>query len=492
MQQTWDKPRRPSPAIILTGFLKAAKELAGFLFLFLVSTFLRKGKAGVEGNEEEKFPWILFSFLAGIIIIVSQKAIEWYFTRYWLEGEKLILAKGMLVKRRIELPLQKIQTIQIHQNFLHRLTNTCAITMDTAGSEKTEFEIEAIRTSDAQDLQQWVRSLQQETQPIEKNAENTEAKALLQLGINDFVKLCISENHFKSLALIALFVLGKAYDFSQQLGFDTKGFISKQSSAFEVSFWSAGILLSIALGIAIIFSSIKVILRFYDYRLQQTKSAYEMGWGLFTRHRKTIPFEKVEFISWWANWLRQKMDLYVLRLHSLAESETQQAMHIQLPVTSKKMLTHLSGTYMPVLPAESGTAPAGIQKAYLFRKILMIGLPVTLLAGGIAWFYVQWHACWVLLWLFYFASSQYIFYKNYRIWITEEAIQISRGIWGREQVVIYLEKIVHISIKTTPYQRSKGYANLELHLPGKSWIIPYLAKQQADYWADYITLKMEE
>lgn len=492
MQQPWDKPRRPSPAIILTGFLKAAKELAGFLFLFLVSTFLRKGKSGSDGNEVEKFPWILLSFLAGIIIIVSQKAIECYFTRYWLEGEKLILAKGMLVKRRIELPLQKIQTIQIHQNFLHRLTNTCAITIDTAGSEKTEFEIEAIRTEDAQDLQQWVRSLQQETQPIEKNEENTEAKPLLQLGFNDFVKLCISENHFKSLALIALFVLGKAYDISQQLGFDTKGFISTQSSAFAVSFWSAGILLSMALGIAIIFSSIKVILRFYDYRLQQTKTAYEMAWGLFTRHRKTMPFAKVEFISWWANWLRQKMDLYVLRLHSLAESETKQAMHIQLPVTSKKMLTHLSGTYIPVLPAESGTAVSGIQMAYVFRKILMIGLPVTLLAGGIAWFYVQWHACWVLIWLLYFTASQFVFYKNYRIWITEEAIQISLGTWGREQVVIYLHKIVSVILQTSPYQRSHGYANLELQLPGKTWVIPYLARGQADYWADYITLKMEE
>ncbi len=489
MLQPWHKPRRPSPVILLTGFLKGAKELSGYLLLILAANFFRKDN---PENEAKKTPWFLLSFLAGIIIIVSQKWIEWFFTKFWVEGEKLILTKGMLVKRRIELPLQKIQTIQIHQNFLHRVTNTAAITMDTAGSENPEFEIEAIDTEYARALQQWVRANQHTAQTTEDITENAATQPLLQLGFAGFVKLCISENHLKSLVLIALFVFGKAYDVSQQAGLDARGFIDKQTSGITMHIWQAGILLAIALAIAIIFSAIRVFIRYYDYRLQQTKSSYEMAWGLFTRHRKTMPFAKVEFISWQANWLRQKMDLYMLRLHSLAESETQQTMHIQLPVTGKKMLTLISGTYIPCLPADSGTAVSGMQMAYVFRKILWLGLPVTLIAGGIAFFYVQWQACWVLVWLLYFAASRYIFYKNYRIWITENAIQISRGIWGREHLVIFMEKIVHVSIKTSPYQRSKGYANLALYMPGKSWVIPYLTREQADYWADYITLKMEE
>jgi putative membrane protein len=490
MQQTWDKPRRPSPAIMLTGFLKGAKELAGYLFLILVTTFLGKGKSA--GEQELQFYWITGAFLAGIVIIISQKFIVWYFTRYWVEGEKIVLTKGMLVKKRIELPLQKIQTIQLHQNIMHRLTGTSAVTMDTAGSENTEFEIEAIRTGDAQDLQQWVRSRQQNWQTPLKHSDHAEPQFLLSLGFTDFAKLCISENHLKSLALVAIFILGKAIDLSQQFGFDSRGYFSKQSSEFALTFFSAGILLSIALVIAMLFSSVRVLLRFYDYRLQQTKVAYEMGWGLFTRHRKTMPFEKVEFLTWWSNWLRQKMHLYVLRLHSLAESETEQAIQIQLPVTNKKMLAQISGTYIPVLPADSGTKPAGIEKAYVFRRILLIGLPISLILCTIGWFYVKWHAGWVLVWLLYFAVSQYVFYKNYRIWMTQDAIQISRGTWGREQVVIYLHKIVSVTLQTSPYQRSHGYANLELQLPGKSWVIPYLSREQADYWADYITLKMEE
>ncbi len=489
MQQPWHKPRRPSLAIILTGFLKGAKELSGYLLLILAANFLRKGN---NGNEEKKFPWILLSFLAGIIIIVSQKAIEWFFTRYWVEGDKLVLTKGMLVKERTELPLHKIQTMQLHQNFLHRLTNTSAITVDTAGSETPEFEMEAIGTRDAHDLQQWVRSMQNERQTTETIAETTEAKPLIQLGFTDFVKLCISENHFKSLVLIALFVLGKAYDFSQQLGIDTKGFVSKQSSALTFTVWSAGVLLSIALAIAIVLSTIRVLLRYYDYRLQQTKTAYEMAWGLFTRHRKTMLYTKIEFFTWRSNWLRQKMGLYVLRLHSLAESETEVALQIQLPVTNRQMLGQIAHTYIAEMPADGGVEPVGIEKAYVIRKILLIGLPLTLLVGTLAWFYVQWYAACVLLWLAYYGFSKYVFYKNYCIWITEEAIQISRGIWGREQLVIYLEKIVHVSIKTTPYQRSNGYANLVLHLPGKSWTIPYLTRKQADYWADYLILKMEQ
>jgi putative membrane protein len=349
-----------------------------------------------------------------------------------------------------------------------------------------------LEIDDARALQQFVRSQQQDSNVVVKETSSTEKKPLLTMSTQDFLKLCISENHLKSLALIATFVSGKAYDISQQLGLDSKRYIEEQSSGIDVSFWAIAILLSMALGIAILFSTIRVIIRFYDYRLQHTSTAFEMSWGLFTRHRKTMPYTKVEFITWVANWLRQKMDMMVLRLHSLAESETEKALHIQMPVTNKKMFTHITDTYIPLLPAEIVRTPAGIEKAYVYRKLLTIGLPITLIAGIIIWFNAGWHAGWVLLWLLYFSVSQYTIYKNYRIWITEDAIQISRGIWGREQVVIYLDKIVSVALHSTPYQRSHEYANLELNLPGKTWVIPYLSNDLAAYWADYITLKIEQ
>ena len=491
MQQQWDKPRRPSPVIFLTGFVYAAKESVGYVILAIVSTYLRKGNTNGDDNSPEKFPWLIAGLLAAVIILKFQKIFAWFFTWYWVAGNKVILKKGMFVKHQVELPFQKIQTIQIHQTMLHRLTQTCALTMDTAGSAKAEFVIEALKIDDARALKQFVRSQQQESHVVVKETIATEKQPLLTMRAKDFLKLCISENHLKSLALIATFVLGKAYDISQQLGLDSKRYIEEQSSGVAVSFWAIGILLSMALGIAILFSTIRVIIRFYDYRLQHTSTAFEISWGLFTRHRKTMPYAKVEFITWVANWLRQKMDMMVLRLHSLAESETEQALHIQMPVTNKKMFAHITDTYIPLLPAEIVATPAGIEKAYVYRKLLMIGLPITLIAGTLIWFYAGWHAGWVLLWLLYFAASQYTFYKNYRIWITEDAIQISRGIWGSEQVVIYLDKIVSVALHTSPYQRSNGYANMVLHLPGKSWVIPYLSKEQADYWTDYITMKIE-
>jgi putative membrane protein len=494
MQTGLDKPRRPSAAIILTGFLKGAKELSGYLLLIVAATLFKTRRNEVQGNETQKFTWIFFSFLAGILIVVCQKAIEWFFTRYWVEGDKLILTSGMLVKHRTELPLQKIQSIQLRQNMLHRITGTCGIIMDTAGSESTEFKMEAVRANDAQDLQQWVRSRHQHILKAEKNSDLpfTERDSLIQLGFTDFAKLCLSENHLKSLALVAFFIMGKAYDISQQFGFDSKEFISDNSRNFVLSIQTGGALLFTGLMVAILFSSVRVLLKFYGYRLQQTKVAYEMSWGLFTRHRKTMPFSKVEFFTWWSNWLRQKMGLYVLRLHSLSESETEQAMQIQLPVTNRQMLGQIAHTYIAEMPADTGVEPVGIEKAYVIRKILLIGLPLALLVGTLAWFYVQWHAAWVLLWLVYYGFSKYAFYKNYKVWMTNDAIQVSRGTWGREQVVIYLNKIVSVSLHTSPFQRKHGYANLELHLPGKSWTIPYLTKEQADYWADYITFKTEQ
>jgi len=292
--------------------------------------------------------------------------------------------------------------------------------------------------------------------------------------------------------LIVFFLLGKVVDLSDRLGFDSTEYLSTRAVNMD---WGLSIILYILLTglfIAILFSIVQVLLRYYDFTIRRQDSMYEMTWGLFTRQRKLMPFSKVEFITWWSNWLRRKMQVYVMRFHSLAEPLVADSLQVQVPVTNKKMQKLLISSYIKQMPHESTGEFVGIQQAYVYRRILILGLPITIVLFGLLWWLAGSYAWLSVLWLVYFAGAQYKFYRNFRIWIHADALEIQKGIWGRQNLVIYLHKILHVSIRTSPWQRRHGYAHLDLHLPGALWTIPFITIEEARYLADYLTLKIEE
>jgi uncharacterized membrane protein YdbT with pleckstrin-like domain len=480
--------------MFFAAFFDLLKEVLGYLIIFLAIGFFRK----MGENDAEKIKVQAIAYSVGILVAVTlfkfNKILGWFFTRFWIEGEKIILTKGVLVKKRIELPLAKIQTVQLQQNIVHRITNTCSVSMDTAGSSQAEFVIEALKTAHAQALQGWIKSRKNLDGDIgfEKEEGATIPIPIFQLQVLDFVKLCISENHLKSLALIIFFILGKVIDLSDRLGFDSTEYLAREAQTVQ---WGIGVvlfLLLIGFFIAILFSTVQVLFRYYNFTVRQQDAVYETTWGLFTRQRKLMPFNKVEFVTWWSNWMRRKMDVFIMRFHSLAEPLTAENLLVQVPVTNKAMKKILIRSYIKQLPHEKGEEPVGIEKAYVYRKTLIIGLPTTFALFSLLYWLAGWYAFVAFFWFGYFLAAQYVFYKNFKLWVHDGALEIQKGIWGRQNLAVYLQKILYVSVRTSPWQRQHGYASLYLHLPGAVWTIPYLKIEQARFWADYITLKIEE
>ncbi|UZM99234.1 PH domain-containing protein [Lysinibacillus sp. MHQ-1] len=53
-----------------------------------------------------------------------------------IEEDKLIITKGLLEKKRITLPLNRIQAIRIVENPLRQLTGFATVVVESAGGER--------------------------------------------------------------------------------------------------------------------------------------------------------------------------------------------------------------------------------------------------------------------------------------------------------------------------------------------------------------------
>lgn len=92
----------------------------------------------------------------GIIILLV-----WYLkclsTRLELDGNDLVLTKGLLSKDRIELDIDSIRTVRVYQSFLNRIFNVGSVSVFTAGDLP---EIEVAGLPDPHDLRELINQKQ--------------------------------------------------------------------------------------------------------------------------------------------------------------------------------------------------------------------------------------------------------------------------------------------------------------------------------------------
>ncbi len=490
----WYKPQRPSPVIFLTSLVDLAKESASYVVLFIAASLL--GKNMETAGKPGRFKYYMLGLLIAMVLFKFQKLLAWFFTRYWVEEDKVILTRGVFVKRRIELPFTRIQTIQIKQNLLHRLTQTCSLIMDTAGSSTPEFEVEAIKLTTALELEQWLKTNKQVAANLPDTTGSViplpSAASVQHMDAMDIIKLSISENHLRSLVIIIAFIAGKMHELADELGLYKNDTIDNQMDKLQPGMAAISALIITSLLMAIAFSAVQVIFRYFNYTVRLQQNAYQMEWGLFTRHQKTMPLSKLEYLTWSANWLRSKMNLLILRLHSLSEPLTAQDLQLKVPVTDREKLEQLVAPYHNIPWKLQTLAMYGIQQVCWWRRLIIIGLPITLTAMA-ALYWARLQVWWIpALWLIYFGAAQWVFVKKYIVNLFENTIWITKGIWGQNHLFIQYNKILHVSIHSSPWQRRHGYADLSLHLPGKVWKIPYLKEEEAKLLADYLLYHIEQ
>jgi membrane protein YdbS with pleckstrin-like domain len=73
----------------------------------------------------------------------------------------------------------------------------------------------------------------------------------------------------------------------------------------------------------------------------------------------------------------------------------------------------------------------------------------------------------------------------------ENAIEIEKGVWGREHILLNLTDAESVAVETSLYQRRNGLANLRINTSATPVQIPFLQKDLAAFLADYVLYRIE-
>ncbi len=93
----------------------------------------------------------------GLLLLAIGVALWWRYTFHVADGE-LVVRRGLVSDDRLSVPLDRVQSVSIEQQLLHRLVGLVQVSVDTAGSDAAEFVIDAVPRTTAEALQRLAAS----------------------------------------------------------------------------------------------------------------------------------------------------------------------------------------------------------------------------------------------------------------------------------------------------------------------------------------------
>ena len=483
----WEKPQRQSPIVLLIILLEGIKQIWPLILLGFFRTFF--------GNEEQdkrldrQVSSVLIGVLVILLLIKTKQLIHYFSFRFRLQPNLLLVEKGIFTKVKTEIPFSKIQAIHQNQTFLHRLTNTCELIISTSGTAKEEITIKGISLEHAAHLKGLLSSKAEIVTSVTDQPSQSVQVNSIKLTGRDLLKLCLSENHLKTLLIILAFILGRFQDLQEYLGFDSVGWVEQQSNVLQTTSILSFLILA-GVFLSVIVSSIRVVLRYFNFSIRLQTGQFFMSWGLIETKEKKIRFSRIKLLSWNANYVRRKLHLYIMRLWVMAEDNTERNTSNNIPITRADQIQRITSWYQPILPSSVSTR-FEIESAYTKRNVLLFGVAPAIILSGSLFPFVEWNALFVFAWTLYYAIRTHVFRKNFSIWIHEDAIEIEKGVWGREHILLNLNDAESVAVESSLYQRRNGLANLRINTSAKPVHIPFLQQNLAAFLADFILYRIE-
>ena len=293
--------RRLHPASVAVRSLSRSLNL-GFLF-FVVGILTSPGNDGMDLLVIGGF------VLAGIVVGVIYEFAYYRRFRYGLTEDTFDVVSGVVSRRDREVPLRRVQNVDVRQTALHRLLGIAAVHVETAGGSRTEVTLRYVDEAEARRLTRDLRREPSKTTGTDRSLEGRQDSDGEGVGHGEGEQgqeqeLFAIERH--ELAILCLFTIdpgasllgGIALSFAS--GFDPTTLVPVdvlESDLPGTGLVAIGWALLLFVLAAWVLSALVTFTRYYGFRLTRVGNELHYERGLLQRYSGTIPLEKVQTLT---------------------------------------------------------------------------------------------------------------------------------------------------------------------------------------------------
>ena len=481
--------RQSSKGILVIFALNTFKFIRRFFVLFLA--------LGLSLSKKESLSFLtttnLTLIILGVFLLIFIVAILKYLNfKFHLDENQFYLSSGIINKDMTIIPKSKIQNINIKQNFIQQMINVVSLTIETAGDDKAEIEINALSRSTALDLKKQLFVKKQIIYP-DVIDEPFQSIVFFKASIKRLFLEGISQNHIKSFLIIVSFVFGLYNEFENYL----QDFGISDRLQSSVNFETGSILNLILanvfiVGLAILgsmlFSIISTFVSNFNLEVVENEDTIEINKGLFNKLSLILVPVKIQNIIIKTNRLKHYFGLHTLSIKQAMINKKQQR-NFKIVALEKHQVAHLVQKVF-VNYTDEGTyeKPDVYYKRLLALRSLIIGgfinIPAYFIFGNYFWLINIVIISWIVLFV-------HFTYKKASYQITNDYLTVNSGFIDRVRNISELNKIQSVELKQSIFQKSRNITSIYIATASDKVKIPYITEENAKSILDFLLFKIE-
>ena len=421
----------------------------------------------------------LYLTLGTIIVLVVVALISFLkyqnFTFYIdVENQEFIISEGVFNKTKTTFQLNKIQQVNINQSLIQRVIGVFELEVDTAGSTNKEVKIRAISHSLALSLKGHLLDNEENI----KNLSTTEvaialddvgsATPFIKISFISLLKVGITSNYIKSLALLILFFITASDYINKFTGYDIlkDGDVEKYVNKSAI-IKSLLVLLLFLFVLVLIINIFRVVVRYFDYKITKQKGSLLLSFGLINSKSIIIKSEKVQITSISRNYFQKKMNISEMKITQTTSGEKENRnTYIEIPGCNSHEKNEILKLLFHQIP-QKGMGLFPNYRKLVFAIFLIIVLPLcafVIVANSIQ---EVMEFAWVTpIYVTFVGLILYFGFRNYRLFISDDFIIKQSGAWDISNEIIAIEKIQAITTSQLFWHKSADIGYLTLHTAG--------------------------
>lgn len=472
--------------LIMYKLYKSVGKQFGFVLIFFVI-----------GGPSKKIGFLTY-VLAALAIFVSIYSIIAFFKYYFfIKGDKLIVHRGVFKKINLEIPFDRIQSINYEQNVLHRLFGVVKLDMDTAGSSIDEVQLHALDKDIAKALRGHILSNKQSVATVEGESETIQeqkTQTIFKLSFLQLLKVGITANHIRSGGLIIIFFL-YMYENLEDVGLDVVNWLEQYTPMAEAMFKSFFFILffvTVFFVASFIFSMIRTVLKYFNLTMDRMGDGFVVESGLLSRKQFAAKDTKIQTLRWSQNLLQQfaKIYLIVFQQASSVEVSTKKSL-VVAGLDSENIDQTLSYVFKQKKSELNDIEWKGVDVYFLVKKIYRWTILCLILLSAL--YFLDERSWYLYVFAFYLFGllNAYLKFKKKKYGLSKNILGVQGGTFGNWTAAMEQFKVQSISILSTPFQRRRGLASITINTASNTLRIPDIDKNEAEMMKDYFLYKIE-
>lgn len=442
---------------------------------------------------------LIIPIAVGVLaLLIAFSYLAYRYFGYALVAGEIRVRQGVINRRQLLLPFERVQSVKTRQPFYLRPFNLVILDVESAGSKGSEISLPGLPEKDAQDIRRDIMAFKDNKKsPREEIAEvEEEAAPLIILSLNDLIRHgFVSRQAFLIIGAIIGFG-GGLFDQWDPLFDLIETYIEDFLGAFSLF---AGIIIGLLSFIALIIfgllaSILITVIRFYGFKLRPADDVYHIKHGLIERHERNLPFAKIQSFkvqqSITGRWVKRAVGKIIQAGQGTGEGDFNIRKKAELlPGLDRDSLNRFQSHLYPNFDAKSVQLHS-VLKGYayfligIWTAIFIFPTIGNLIAGN----------SWGVLFLAIPAIIAPLCFKeqrNRQYGLSADYGLVTGGLFTRWRLIFPLYKVQNIALSQNPIQRRKGTATLTIALAGERITIPYMPLETARAWQDYILYKVE-